>query len=113
MWVLSWHVHTFTSTILVFLFQSQTDSMCSLESSITHRNVPASCAKNIQTMRDAQNIHVHHVAVPYVLYDCYAICTALEKATDPTPRSNVPSPICCSVVSVVESQMWTNGCKGW
>lgn len=39
--------------------------------------------------------------------------TALEKATDPTPRSNVPRPICCSVVSVVESQMCTKGCKGW
>lgn len=62
------HVHTFTSTILVFLFQSHTDSMCSLESSITHRNVPESCAKtfnNDSVLRDFQNIYFHRLTVVY------------------------------------------------
>ena len=31
--------------------------------------------------------------------------TAQEKAREPTPRSKLPNPICCSVSSVAESQM--------
>lgn len=38
--------------------------------------------------------------------------TALEKASEPTPRSKVPRPICCSVRRVLESQMWTMGWRG-
>lgn len=39
--------------------------------------------------------------------------TAQEKAKEPTPRSKLPNPICCSVSSVAESQMCTTGCRGW
>lgn len=37
------HCFTLTSACLVPLAQSHTDSMCSLESSITQRKAPASC----------------------------------------------------------------------
>lgn len=39
--------------------------------------------------------------------------TAKEKATDPTPRWKVPSPTCCRVARVLESQMWTQSCRGY
>lgn len=49
---------TLTSACLVPLLQSHTDSMCSLESSITHKNAPESC-KRAQQIRTSQNKHVN------------------------------------------------------
>ena len=43
----------------------------------------------------------------------WVILTALEKASEPTPRSNVPKPMTCRVDRLTLSQIRTWGCSGW
>lgn len=43
----------------------------------------------------------------------WTILTALENASEPTPRSNVPKPRTCRVVRLTLSQIRTWGCSAW
>lgn len=85
---------------------------------INNTQVLARVLKEGQTKRepwwDAEFLPCFLVTnIPPVAAAPRRILTALEKAREPTPRSNVPVPITCRVDRETLSQIRTCGCSAW
>lgn len=67
---------------------------------------------DVQNNKDVSGgLHMlYRIQFPWCTWE---ILTALEKAREPTPRSNVPKPTTCRVDRLTLSQIRTWGCSAW